>query len=85
MITLDKLKIYKYYGGDIDGWARLKQSNQKITDEDWHLIDSLLEDLLLVEKGVTSNQYAIDVNKKLLDYLDDDSSISYLKSLVGKV
>ncbi len=85
MITIDKLKTYEYYGGDADGWIRLKQDSQKISDADWQMIDSLLEDLLLVKNKLTSKQFAEDLNMRLLNALENDLAISYLKSLVGKV
>ena len=84
MITIDKLKIYKSYDGDIDGWARrMNRNDERISSEDWYLIDSLIQDLLIVQKGLASKQFAENVDRKLLENLQDGSTIIYLKSLAG--
>jgi hypothetical protein len=52
MITLSKIKIYKRFNGDIDGWARTGTNEEKsiIDDNDWFLIDAFIQDIGLVKR-----------------------------------
>ncbi len=43
MITIEMLKMYSKYGGDIDGWARMEKSNF-MTDNDWGIISGLVQE-----------------------------------------
>ena len=45
MITVEKIKIFNSYGGDIDGLARNSRTNDHnlITDNEWALIDNFLK------------------------------------------
>ena len=52
MLTLDKLKMYRRFDGDIDGYSRSRVDDQSgITDEEWHAIDELRQALFLVQSG----------------------------------
>jgi hypothetical protein len=43
MITLDKLAVYRKYGGDVDAWQRAGgPSRDVISGEDWIAIANLL-------------------------------------------
>lgn len=86
MITRDKLKIYKKYSADIDGWARVgKKSELEImNDDDWTLIDELLQNLELVEKGLASDSIKSQILDKLNGSCDSDKTKQELKSLIGK-
>ncbi|MCO5935667.1 hypothetical protein NAF17_08945 [Mucilaginibacter sp. RB4R14] len=64
MITLDKLKIYKNYGGDVDGWIRMNANSKDITDEDWYLILSLLQDLFIVKSGLAAEAFILKLDNK---------------------
>lgn len=69
MITEDKVKIYKRYNGDIDSWARSGSKKEKsiIIDEDWYVIDGLIQDLSLVKKGLASSGFSETLNVKLFE------------------
>lgn len=86
MITRDKLKIYKKYSGDIDGWARVgKKSELEImSDDDWTLVDELLQNLELVEKGLASDSFKSQTLDKLNSACDSEKTKQELKSLIGK-
>ena len=59
MITKQKIEIYRKYGGDGDGFVRFGQKNEKdiIEHNDWSMIDSVLQDLELIKKGLCSSNY----------------------------
>ncbi|MFO7938785.1 MAG: hypothetical protein R6U66_03440 [Bacteroidales bacterium] len=56
MITKKKLSIYKKYMGDIDAWARLALKEEKniMKDDDWYLIDSMVQDVILARDSLSS-------------------------------
>lgn len=59
MLTIEKIKIYKKFGGDIDGLARVGKSTEKnlISDNDWSLIDEFEQDVKLISDRLVSKGY----------------------------
>lgn len=86
VVTKDKIKIYKKYSGDIDGWARVgkKSELELMSDEDWAVIDELIQNLELVEKGVVSDSFMSQTFDKLKKVCDSERTQNELKSLIGK-
>lgn len=86
MITEDKIKIFKRYDGDIDSWARSGSKREKfiMTDNDWYIIDALIQDLLLVKKGLTSLEFTNTLNSKLKENCDSEKTINQLQKLADK-
>ncbi|QMW02857.1 hypothetical protein [Spirosoma foliorum] len=86
MITEAKLNVYKDYRGDGDFWARigLKRDKAIMEDGDFYLIDSLLQDIELVKRGLVSEKFAETVDKKLLANCDNAETIVLLKSMARK-
>jgi hypothetical protein len=80
MITIKKLKIFSKYNGDVDMWARLGNKSD-IKGEEWSLIDSLIQDLVIIKNGQASQDYIETVNERLLNNLDSGEAIDFLKSL----
>lgn len=85
MITEDKIKIHVRYDGQIDRWVRSGSKNEKslMTDDDWYVIDSLVQDLFLVKKGVVSNEFKQTLEDKLKENCDSENTITNLKKLAG--
>ena len=85
MITEDKIKIYNQYDGDIDSWARSGSKKEKLimTDEDWYVIDGLIQDLFMVKKGLVSSVFSENLNVKLKETCDNDSTVNQLKRLAS--
>ena len=84
MITKEKLKIYLKYGGDGDAWARsnFADKHAKINDNDWALIDNLIQDLTLIENKVASETYIADIEIRINEICDGEETKQYLKTLV---
>ena len=59
MITIEKLNIYIYFNGDVDRWASRGTKKQKMimSDADWALIDSLIQDFILIKRGLVSPDF----------------------------
>lgn len=83
MITKNKIEIFNRYNGDIDGWARSNSNKEKllIEDNDWYLIDSFLQDLFLVKEGLTSNEFIMNLEDKLIENCDNGETIIQLKKI----
>ncbi len=86
MITEKKIKIFKRYDGNLDNWARScsKKEQSAIDDDDWYVIDSLIQDLSLVSKGITSEGYNNTLNEKLRENCDSKETVSELKKMAEK-
>lgn len=83
MLTLAKIRVYREYGGDIDGFARAKDSNDcsLITDDEWFLIDSLAQKLFLIKNGKASPEYAKSILDEVRRNAEDEEAISELMEL----
>ena len=83
MITLEKLNIYKRYNGDIDGWARVgSEVEQEIMqDEDWYLIEDLIQDLILMNSGKSATSYKEKTKTKLEEMCENEQVIQILLEL----
>jgi len=80
MITIDKIKLYIRFKGDIDGWARgAVRKKTTMTDEDWYLISDLLHGIILVEKGLASYEFEQKLISKLIDNCLDQDTVDEMK------
>lgn len=86
MITLNKLRVYKKYSGNIESWDRFGKSKDRelLSYEEWQLIDVLLQKLDLVQKGLASENYNSQTIDKLVEVCDTEDTQSELKLLIGK-
>lgn len=57
MITIEHIRIFKSYGGDIDGWARIKKRCDIMTDDIWFEIEGILQNLTLIKNQVASEGF----------------------------
>jgi hypothetical protein len=75
MITKQKIEIYKKFHGDSDGFVRVgsKAEKELMAYDDWALIDSVLQDLELIEKGLASEDFKNQIDSKLKENFDFES------------
>ncbi|POZ50303.1 hypothetical protein [Methylovulum psychrotolerans] len=84
MITSEKIKIYAHYYGDSDMWARRAKSSEKaILSNDWYLIGSLIQEIELVNKGLASEKFTLNLKKHLIESCDNQETIRQLESLLA--
>ena len=83
MITAKKITIYEEFNGDIDGWARsgTKEQHEVINDEEWFLIDELVQDLRLIKNNLTSSDFQRKVYNKLRENCNNPETIKYLEKI----
>jgi hypothetical protein len=80
MITKEKLTMFKYYNGDIDAFGHGPKRDKKVISEnEFHVIDNLIQDIRLVQKGLAGNEYETELNKRLEESCDTSETIDYLK------
>jgi len=86
MITAEKLKIYKKCSGNIESWDRFGKKKDKsfLEYEEWELIDELIQNLELVEKGLASDSFKTQTLNKLNEICDSEKTKQELKSLIGE-
>jgi hypothetical protein len=82
MITIEKIKIYIKFNGDIENWVRNDSKNEKsrMSDDEFFLIDTFIQDLRLVKKGLTSVQFENNLNSRLKENCDGEQSINKIKN-----
>ena len=83
MLTLDKLNIYRRFGGDLDGWARTANGHDAsgITDADWLLIEELRQGLALIAAGQASQTFTAALESRLLRTTADEATRQALRAL----
>ena len=86
MITVEKLRTYAEFNGDVDGWVRasLGQGGSFMTDADWYLIDELLMGLAIVATGLASPSFSRDIEEKVLASTADDATRAALRALAAR-
>ena len=86
MITFDKLKIYEAFRGDPDMWgrARRRRDREILSDEDWKLIDELIQELTLVNRNLASETNAAQIEKKVQVNTTDSKVADRLKALARR-
>lgn len=83
MLTLVKIRVYRKYGGDIDGLARTKNPDDcsLITDDEWFLIDSLVQKMTLLKNGKASPEYAKRISIEMHQCVESEEAIKELMEL----
>lgn len=86
MITRKKIEIFKKFSGDIDHFASVGTSQDKIdiSDNDWALIDNFIQDLELVDKGLAADSFVKSLDIRLKENLESETILLELKSLNKK-
>ena len=77
MITFIKLKEYEDYHGYYDGFyiQRVKNGTNITSDDEWRLIENLIQDIFLVKKGVVSKDFIKNLEQKLKENCDNSQTI----------
>ena len=79
-LTMAKLRVYRAYGGDIDGWAR-RGGGEGMSGDDWQLIERLRQDLFLVLNGRAAPELAVETERRLHEATDGEETREALREL----
>jgi len=87
MITLRKLKIYKKYDSDSTQYARdhYRNVNTEMSTQDWSDIESLLNDLFLLNTGQTHDNYKKEIEEKLSVLCETPAVVEEMKAMSLKM
>ncbi len=73
MITMEKVRIYEKYDGDVDTWARAsKLTEQSITDQDWQCIGEIVQSLFISESGQANAEFEAHARARAIDATRDE-------------
>ena len=83
MITEAGLAVYRFFNGDVDGFARVGTAAQKalFPEREWGVVASLVQDLSLVQQGLVSAEYAAELHHRLVLQCSSRKVIGSLKAL----
>ena len=86
IITIDRLKLYNAYGGDIDGFSRTNSKKNKEvfgddSDNAWTTISSKLQDIELISKRLSSQDYTDNIIRELKEICDTQSFAALTKKI----
>jgi hypothetical protein len=74
-ITPDKLAIYNRYGGSVDSYARAGKAKEReiLSDEDFFLIDNLLQSVDMINRGLASEEFKSKTFERIREIADDQA------------
>lgn len=83
MITINKIKIYQRYNGDVHGWARVGSKEEKsiMNDEDWFLIEGFIQNINLIKKGLVSDTFINSIIERLKEKCDSEETIQAIRKI----
>jgi hypothetical protein len=75
MITLEKLRIFDKYDGDVDQLARIGRNYEKsqFDKNDWSIIDNICQNIELINKGLVAQNYLEKTLKSIKENCDQTS------------
>lgn len=83
MITSSKLRVFKRYKGDGDMFARSASSEERklVSDREWELIDLLLQDAAVINRGLGSEQRNAEAVKRLQENSENQEVIAEIRQI----
>lgn len=85
MLTMGKLDTFEHFGGDIDARARMRRDGgEPVSDDEWYLIEELLQRLGLVAGGFASPTFAAKIEQQLLGVTADEATRDRLRRMATR-
>jgi hypothetical protein len=83
MITLSHLQIYLSYKGDGDMFARSRRTKERelISDDEWSLIDTLIQDATVINRHLGSEQRTGEATRRLEENCENEEVIRRIREL----
>jgi hypothetical protein len=87
MLTLAKLKIFARIKGDIDMFSRAGRAKEKetIDDEEWRLIDTLIQDATVIDRQLGSEERTTQATRRIIDNCENNDVVAKIHSLASKL
>lgn len=86
-VTPRKLDIYSKYLGDRDSFIQTAKESERneINDQEWHLIDEFVTDIIMIKNGMTDGKTQTEVYDKIKQNCFDSHTIEKLDSIALKL
>ena len=83
-ITEEKLRIYRRYGGDVDGWSRVSDRHEHsvMSDDDWSDIEELRHRLWLQQHEAVAPEFAARTEQLIKERVVDQRTGELLRELI---
>ena len=83
MITVEKIRIYQRFCGDVDGFSRggTESEIRAITDEEWHQIGQIVQRLSLIKTMPVTDGYKSETSQLISTWVSDESALAELNRL----
>jgi hypothetical protein len=82
-ITIPKLKEYQRFHGDNDTMARTQVYTPLNSTEEWFLISRLIGDIIVVKKGLASDEFGEKMRQELAKHCVNQAVIAELKEMAA--
>ena len=85
MITKDKIEIYDKFDGELDGLKLIGSTieKEKINEEEWAFIYSLIQDLGLIKKDLVSKDFKERFHLQVRQNVEDSALGLLYKIAIG--
>lgn len=82
MITEEKISVFKSYKGYYDGYyIQNKDKNRLISDTEWFFLNTIMQEIHLIKKGMASNAYEMEIRKKIASNCNNSKTFDLLFEL----
>ena len=86
VITLEKLKVFESFNGDIDMWSRVTAKvGSPIKGDEWRLIETLLQDSIVIDRNLGSDERTKQASERLLQNCENDAVIAEIRRVARKL
>lgn len=76
MLTTEKVEIFKNYKGYYDGYyIQNKNESRIISDDEWTLLNDLMQEIFLIRKGLAAESYELRILKKVQENCDSKETV----------
>jgi hypothetical protein len=85
MITKAHLATFQRFAGDVDGYVRVAKRNDPdpVSDQEWYLIQGLLQELALVAGGLASQGYTARIRERVAESTGDAETAAEMLRMAG--
>jgi hypothetical protein len=85
MITRGHLAAFVRFDGNADGYVRTAKRSDPdpVSDQQWYLIQGLLQELALVAGGMASKAYAARIRKRVAESTADADTAAEMLRMSG--
>jgi hypothetical protein len=85
MITKAHLATFQRFNGDVDGYVRVAKRSDPdpVSDQEWYLIQGLVQELTLVARTAASQSYTARIRQRLAESTDDAQTAAEMLRMAG--